>query len=214
MRFNRVLDPADRISEILFGLIMVLTYTTALSVATAGRADVKTMLLGALGCNLAWGIIDAGLYLLSSLNERGREILMLRAVRTARDAAAAHREIAGVLPAVLAQALSVDQMEAVRQKLQQVPEQARRPRLIGRDWLGALGICLLVFLSTFPVVIPFVLIDDAKLALRISNLIVIVMLFLCGYAFARRTGYSPWITGLALVVVGCALVGVAIALGG
>jgi VIT family protein len=214
VRFNRVLDPADRISEILFGLIMVLTYTSALSVATAGHADVKTMLLGALGCNLAWGIIDAGLYLLSSLNERGREILMLRAVRTARDAAAAHREIAEVLPAALAQALSVDQIETVRQKLQQVPELPRRPRLTGRDWLGALGICLLVFLSTFPVVIPFVLIDDAKLALRISNLIVIVMLFLCGYAFARHTGVRPWPMGLLMIAVGLMLAGVAIALGG
>jgi VIT1/CCC1 family predicted Fe2+/Mn2+ transporter len=214
VRLNRVLDPADRISEILFGLIMVLTYTSALSVATAGRADVKTMLLGALGCNLAWGIIDAGLYLLSSLNERGREILMLRAVRSARDAAAAHREIGEVLPAPLAQALSVDQIETVRQKLQQVPELPGRPRLTGRDWLGALGICLLVFLSTFPVVIPFVLVGDAKLALRISNLIVIVMLFLCGYAFARHTGVRPWPMGLLMIAVGLALAGVAIALGG
>ena len=57
----RWLDPIDRVSEILFGLIMVLTSTGTLSVVTAGRADVKTMILGALGCNLAWGIIDAGL---------------------------------------------------------------------------------------------------------------------------------------------------------
>ena len=76
-----LLDPIDRVSEVLFGLIMVLTSTSTLSVATAGRAEISTMIMGALGCNLAWGIIDAALYLLGSLDERGRNLLMLRAVR-------------------------------------------------------------------------------------------------------------------------------------
>ena len=53
------LEPMERISEILFGLIMVLTYTCSFSVAGAGREEVRTMLVGALGCNLAWGVIDA-----------------------------------------------------------------------------------------------------------------------------------------------------------
>ena len=52
---KRVLDPIDRVSEVLFGLIMVLTFTGSLSVAEAGRDDVRAMLIGALGCNLAWG---------------------------------------------------------------------------------------------------------------------------------------------------------------
>ena len=64
---NRFLDPIDRISEVFFGLIMVLTSTGTLSVLTAGRVEVKTMIMGALGCNLAWGIIDAGMYLMGSL---------------------------------------------------------------------------------------------------------------------------------------------------
>ena len=33
-RFKRLLDPIDRVTEVLFGLIMVLTSTSALSVAT------------------------------------------------------------------------------------------------------------------------------------------------------------------------------------
>src|SRR5438094_10039595 len=55
---RRVLEPIDRVSEVLFGLIMVLTFTGSLSVAEAGRENIRTMLIGALGCNLAWGIID------------------------------------------------------------------------------------------------------------------------------------------------------------
>ena len=56
---QQALDPIDRVSEVLFGLIMVLTFTGSLSVAEAGHSEVRTMLVGALGCNLAWGIIDA-----------------------------------------------------------------------------------------------------------------------------------------------------------
>ena len=47
-----LLDPIDRISEVLFGLIMVLTSTSTLSVATAGRAEVGTMIMGALAAIL------------------------------------------------------------------------------------------------------------------------------------------------------------------
>ena len=69
--FERILDPMERISETLFGLIMVLTFICSLSVATSGDIKVQTILIGALGCNLAWGIVDGGLYLLARINERG-----------------------------------------------------------------------------------------------------------------------------------------------
>ena len=48
-----VLDPIDRISEVLFGLIMVLTVTSSVSAATEVHRSVRTMLIGASGCNLA-----------------------------------------------------------------------------------------------------------------------------------------------------------------
>jgi VIT1/CCC1 family predicted Fe2+/Mn2+ transporter len=193
---------------------MVLTSTGTLSVLTAGRADIKTMIVGALGCNLAWGIIDAGMYLMSALNERGRNLLALQTVRRATDPNTALRAIAEALPSSLAPVLSRQELELMRQKLLELPEQPARPRLTRDDWLAALGVCLLVFLSTFPVVIPFLFIGEVQPALRISNAIAVVMMFLCGYAFAQCTGLRPLATGLVMVGVGSALVGVAIALGG
>src|SRR5687768_2467667 len=99
---RRVLDPIDRVSEVLFGLIMVLTFTGSLSIAEAGREDIRTMLIGALGCNLAWGIIDAVLYLMGSLADKGRSLITYRAVRQATDPQKAQRLIADALPSVLA----------------------------------------------------------------------------------------------------------------
>ena len=69
---KRVLDPVDRASEIVFGLLMALSFTGSLSVASAGREEVRTMMAAALGCNLAWGLADAVMYLVGIVVERAR----------------------------------------------------------------------------------------------------------------------------------------------
>jgi len=211
---KRLLDPMERISEVLFGLIMVLTFTCSFSVAGAGRPEVREMLLGALGCNLAWGIIDAVFYLMSRLSEQGHGLLALRALRKTSDPAMAHRIIANELPPLLASVLPEAEFELMRQKLNQLPEPPAHPRLGKDDWRAAARVFLLVFLSTFPVTIPFIFIQQARLALRISNAVAIAMLFGCGYAFGRHSGFRPWRVGLLMVAVGLALVGLTIVFGG
>ena len=68
-----VLDPIERVSEVVFGVLMALSFTGALSVATAGRGEVRTMMFTALGCNLAWGLTDAVMYLVGTVVERSRQ---------------------------------------------------------------------------------------------------------------------------------------------
>ena len=211
---KRVLDPIDRVSEVLFGLIMVLTFTGSLSVAEAGAADVREMLLGALGCNLAWGIIDGVFYLMGCSAERGRNLLTFRALRQESDPHAAQQLLAGALPPMVASVLQPAELETMRQRLKVLPEPRHRPGLPKEDWLGALGVFLLVFLSTLPVVIPFTFMKDITLALRVSNAIAIVMLFVAGYAFGRITARSPIWIGIAMVVLGAVMVSATIALGG
>lgn len=211
---DRVLEPSERIGEILFGLIMVLTVTGATSVVTADRTEIQTMLIAALGCNVAWGIIDAGMYLMARLAEQGSNALLLREVRGTADRERAHRTIADALPPLLASIFQPSQLDLIREGIRRLAETETRPRLTRRDWLGALGVCILVILSTFPVVIPFLILGNAQTALRVSNVIAVVSLFFCGVIFARYAGLRPWPTGLTMVVVGAALVGIAIALGG
>jgi VIT1/CCC1 family predicted Fe2+/Mn2+ transporter len=151
---------------------------------------------------------------LARINDQGRNILTLRTIWQAPDPETARRVIADALPPELASVLPPEQLELMRQKLQQLPEPSERPRLTKRDWTGALGLCLLSFLSTFPVVIPFIFLSDAKFALRVSYAVAIVMLFCCGYAFGYHSGLRPWAAGLSMVAVGSALVSVAVALGG
>jgi len=173
--------------EVLFGLIMVLSFTGSLSVADAGQDDVRTMLIGALGCNIAWGIIDGILYLMDCLSERARDLRALRAARNATAPEDAHRVIAEALPPVVAATLGPAEYETVRQKLLLLPEPASRPWLSKADWLGGLAVFLWVFVTTFPVAIPFIFLSDVARAMRLSNVIAVGLLVITGYAFERIT---------------------------
>jgi len=211
---KRALDPGARISEALFGLIMVLTFTCSLSVAGSGREDVREMLIGALGCNFAWGVIDGIFYLMGCLGEKGQGLRALRALRKAATPDAAHSVIAEQLPPMVAAALEPSEYEALRQRLLKLPEPPLRPRLDKGEWLGALSVFLWVVLTTFPVTIPFIFMSEIAQAMRVSNAIAIAMLFVTGIAFGRFAGYRPALTGLAMVVFGSVLVAFTIALGG
>jgi hypothetical protein len=210
-----VLEPIDRTSEILFGLIMVLTFTGSLSVAQAGRDDVRAMLIGALGCNLAWAIIDAVFYLMGCLAEKNRDLATARAVRDAGDPELGRALIADSLPPLVAAVVQPAELESMRLRLNERPELPDHPRLDGDDWRGAIGVFLLVFLVTFPVTIPFMVMPHAVSALRVSNTIAIAMLFAMGYAAGRRNGRRrPWLMGISMVVLGAVLVALTVALGG
>jgi len=210
---KRVLDPVERVFEILFALIMVLGFTGSLSVAEAGRDDIRTMLIGALGCNLAWGIIDGVMYLMACLAEKGRGLKTLKAVRAA-DPAEAHRLITDALPPLIASLLKPEEIEAVNQRLRQIPEPPDYARLGREDWMGGLGVFLLVFLSTFPVVIPFMVMTSVAPALLVSNAIAIFMLFVTGIMYGRYAGWHPFGVGLLMVAIGAALAALTRVLGG
>lgn len=211
---QRVLDPIARVSEVLFGLIMALTFTGTLSAATADREEVRTLLIGVIGCNLAWGLVDAVMFLMSALSERGHAIITLRAVRQAATPHAAYRVITDAIPPILVPILQRDDLEKVRVGLLAMDAPPAAPRLTKDDWVGALAVFLLVFLSTFPIVIPFLIVQNVRVALRLSNLVALVMLFITGSWLARHGGQHPLWTGLAMMLLGVVLVGITIALGG
>jgi VIT family len=211
---KRALEPIDRVSEILFGLIMVLTFTGSLSVAESGRAEVRVMLIGAIGCNLAWGIIDAIMYLMGCLAERGAIHRTVLAVRRASTRRQAHDAIAANLPAIVTQALSETELDKIRNAIDDMPELPKRPRLTAQDWRGAVAVFLLVFLSTVPVALPFLFSGDPFIALRLSNAVAIAMLAALGWQFGRLSGHSPGLAAAAFVILGALLVAMTIALGG
>lgn len=212
--YQRVLDPVARTSEVLFGLIMALTFTGTLGAATAGREEIHTLLIGMIGCNIAWGLVDAVMYLMSALTERGHGLQTIRAVRDAATPDRAHGIVSDALPPVVSSIMTTEDFERLRQGLMRMNHLPAKAGATRDDWLGAVGVFLLVVLSTFPVVVPFLVFDRVQLALRVSNLVALVMLFFLGYWLGKHGGYRPWRTGFSMVLLGVVLVGIAIALGG
>ena len=209
-----VLEPVDRVSEMLFGLFMALTFVGAVSVATAGREEIRTMLVTALGCNLAWGLVDAVMYLVRTVTERGRSITLLRSVRNAADAGTGRKLIEQSLSPIVPGLVSTAEIEAVRARIVALASMPEKPRLMRDDLLAALSIFLIVVAATFPVVLPFVFIGDIGTAKMVSRGVALAMLFFGGMALGRYAGYGGWKAGFIMVALGTALVAAIMALGG
>lgn len=209
-----VLDPPERISEVLFGLIMVLTFTGTISVSTAGRQEVGELLWAALGCNLAWGLVDAIMYLMDELIGRAHGVTQLNRIKLSKNTSESREIIRENISPLISDLMEDEEIDRVGEKLKKLPELSVKKSLIFKDFLIAGQIFMLVFLVTLPVALPFLFINDVALAMRISNGVALVLLFAGGFSLARYSGLRPVITALAYTAIGIFLVVLTMALGG
>lgn len=215
---HRYLDPSETLGEILFGLIMVLTITTgARIVATEEVLNTKHLVIAAVGCNAAWGVIDAVLYVLGSLLSQHRRVRLFRGLKAARsevEALAAIQEEFALEEEPLA-ANPEDRARFYRSILAFTARATPTPAHLRRsDIIAALIVFVLVSATALPGVLPFLLLRSPYLALRLSNAVLVVLLFLVGFSWARYTDVNPWRAGLTVLLLGLSMVCVAIALGG
>ena len=111
------LDPIDRISEVLFGLIMVLSFTGSISVVSDGRAEISELLWAALGCNLAWGIIDAVFYLMGTIFSRGHGLSVLKKLKLTKDKETSRNLLKDELPLYLSAILKPEEIDSLNERL-------------------------------------------------------------------------------------------------
>jgi hypothetical protein len=208
-----VLDPVERVSEMCFGLFMALTFVGAVS-ALGGSDTPAAMFAAALGCNLAWGMVDAVMYLVRTLTERGKRLTLAIMLRDHPDPATAVKALREALPESMQAILEDRELESVRARFAAAVELPDRPRLSRDDLMGALGIFLIVVATTFPIALPFVVMDNAKAALVVSRILTLAMLFGGGIALGRYSGWGGWKAGFAMMALGVALTAAIIALGG
>ena len=209
-----VLSPVDCVSEMLFGLFMAVTFVGAVSASGRGEDEVRTMFFAALGCNLAWGLVDAVMFLVRTITDRGRSLTLALAVRRAHDPATGRAHIEQALSKVASSIVSETELESIRARIVAMPEPAAKPVLHGHDALGAIGIFLIVVASTFPVVLPFIFFSDVTVAKVASRLIALAMLFGGGLALGRYSGYGSVPMGLSMMGLGAAVIVAIMALGG
>jgi len=217
--FLRHLDPGESLGEILFGLIMVLTFTLGASIAIRvgeGAGDARELLYAAIGCNIAWGVIDAVLYVMGQVFARSRRVRLIRAIRAAPNEVAALTAIRNEMGPDLESITQEEDRDRLYRSIYASVARSEPPktRVTRDDLMGAITVFLLVFMTALPGAAPFLFIDDAWLALRLSNLLLTILLFLVGYRWAHHTEANPWLAGLAVTALGVVLVALAIPLGG
>ena len=209
-----VLSPVDRISEMLFGLLMALSFTGAVSVADAGQSEIRELFIAAFGCNLAWGLVDAVMYLVRVITDRGRGLTLVRSVQGAADAQAGRALIQQALSRFVSGLVSQTELEAIRIRVMALTAVPVRAKLGWDDLKAGVAVFLLVVAVTCPVVLPFALMQDVSMAKTVSNGIALVMLFAGGLGLGRYAGYGSWRAGFMMAGLGAALVAAIMALGG
>jgi hypothetical protein len=213
-RHGPVLDPVSRLSEVVFGLIMVLTFTGSIRISESGREEIGLMLWAALGCNVAWGIIDALMYLMAILLERGKAEQALKQIQSGNEPELSAELIKDYIPPVISTVLKPEEFSQITTRIQQLPRPPKRIPLVRRDYTGSLGVFLLVFLSTFPATLPFLIFKEIDVAMHVSNGVSLLLLFVTGFYLGRQSGYNPWLFGIIILIIGVLLVFMTIALGG
>lgn len=209
-----VLNPVDRIAEVLFGLIMVLTFTGAISASTDAREDARELLWAALGCNVAWGLVDAIMYLMNVAIERGHAIKVIREIHQADTANQASEILKDEIQPAIAGLMTSEELNAISIRLKSLQEPSMKNLITPTDLWAGVQIFLLVFLCTFPVALPFAFIDELPVAMRASNGVALLLLFIGGFLLAGYAGFRRVLTALVYTLIGVALVALTMALGG
>ena len=209
-----VLNPVDRIAEVLFGLIMVLSFTGAISASTDAREDVRELLWAALGCNIAWGLVDAIMYLMNIAVERGHAITVIKNIHASKNPDEAGQILKEEIQPTIAGLMTTAELTELSGRLKKLPEPSKKHLITAHDLWAGVQIFLLVFLCTFPVAIPFGIFDDLRVAMRVSNGVALTLLFIGGFMLAGYAGFRRGITAFAYMLIGVLLVAITMALGG
>jgi len=217
-----LLDPIDTLAEVIFSVLILLTFTLAFRIFMMdGRPVtaeyVNDLIWAALGATVAWGIIDGIMYVLIEVLGRSERYRLLWHIQAAQTDEEAITAVADEFDFILEPITGEGQRKTLyRDILDHLHDS--RPRPVGlkrEDLTGALASVLVAVLAVTPSFLPlFVFSHDYALAIRLSNVVSFIVLFAAGYEWGRYTGMSRWKTGLLVMAVGALLVLVAIPLGG
>jgi VIT1/CCC1 family predicted Fe2+/Mn2+ transporter len=206
------LTPSERLSEALYSLILVLTVISAIEISLPRDQQTPSILLfAALGTSVAWGMVDAVVYVLTGLHERNHHVRVVARVKK-RPKKDAIRQIEDELEDGLIGVLDTEERDRIAEQVYATMYNSTPKRQ--DDVFGGVASFMISFLVVLPPVMPFVLNLPLDYAIRLSNVIAVAMLFIVGYVSGGLGGMNRIRWALTITVLGVIIVLVTILLGG
>ena len=212
-------------AEAIYGVIIVMTFTSVLrSNGVVFEQMHATIILAALACCIAWGITDGLFYVWERSSILRQENHVIRLSRSESQGESAVSLVGDELDDTILRYIPREKRLDLYRKLVQYLSGAQEGnRMSLRDTATiVLGTSLLSLGAGLVVVVPFFLgsfpvlhLGDAEIALKVSNLLGILLLFGVGvYRAVRRDLASKIISGFGTALIGIIIAGITIALGG
>ncbi len=219
------LDPIDALSATFFSILFALLFTLSYGILIyRGVIDSSfssgygtELFFAILGAIAIWGAIDGVMYALTAVFQREERHRLLQHLQTAEKEETAVDAIADEFDFILEPITNDDQRYDLYHDILAHLRQAE-PQEVGlqrEDVVGALTSVLVSVSVVLPSLMPLLLLpENTALAIRISNVISVIVIFGTGYSWGKHTDTNPWKTGLILVSVCLSLVLMAIFIGG
>lgn len=203
------LSLGDRLTETFYGVFMVSVVTGMIN-ATGDPSDPsveRIMLISALAVNISWGIIDGLTYVIGGLIDRADEDRIINSLRSDRSVSQLKDKLLENLQDSAVGRLSdSDQIKVVDMIRAGSPEKAPSYFPSKDDYKVALAVFLIDFVTVFPVVLPFIIFQDAARAVFFSHIIAVILFFLIGYYWALYLNWNKLKTGVVLAVIGAIVI--------
>jgi chorismate mutase len=210
------LTPSERLSQALYGLILVLTVISAIEITISKQQQsASTLLTAALGTCIAWGMVDAVIYVLTGIHERNHHVRFVSRVKN-KSKKEAIDQIEDELDDSLIGVLEKEEKDRIAEQIFLTVNHAvpKRQHVKKDDVLGGIASFLISFIVVLPTMVPFVLDIKLALAIRLSNVIAVMMLFIVGFVSGGREGMNRIRWALTITILGVVIVLVTILLGG
>jgi VIT1/CCC1 family predicted Fe2+/Mn2+ transporter len=139
---------------------------------------------------------------------------VIKNIHASKNADEAGEILKDELSPAVASLMTTVELNELSSRLKKLPEPSKKNLLTLVDVWAGVQIFLLVFLCTFPVALPFGFFTDLAVAMRVSNGIALLLLFIGGFTLAGYAGFRRGLTAIAYTLIGVLLVSLTMALGG
>lgn len=208
---GETLSMGDRLSELLYGVLMVTSISGLVLVAGPSAGTGLNYMLVVLFITIVlWGVLDGVSYALLSAANRAELESLVESIQAEGDIGvrrqAIEKELDETLVGRLDEGARSRIADIVSDGLSHPSERMARNRLSGYEKKIVLAAFMLDFTALVILVIPYLLVGELGMAALVSHSIALVMFIIIGYYYAKYAHLSKWKGAFACGLLGLILI--------